>query len=242
MPQEIHYIYNTRARMSIITDLRNLLLPRICPVCGQQMMEGEDVLCAYCAIQMPRVRILNTADNRMTRMLWDTVNVRHAYSYMSYNRFSPYHKLVTGIKYGGFTDRGIYLGRWAALAGQKVGIWEHADALVPVPLSFWRRLERGYNQAEVIARGMSDVCGLPVVNLLKRKRYRTSQTHLNAVQRRENARGTFEAHIPEEWRGKRFMLVDDVMTTGATLANCALALQQADEQAEISVFPLSLDV
>ena len=224
--------------MSIFTDLKELLLPRCCPVCGKLMVPGEEVLCAFCAIGLPRHRIPNDADNLLLRMLWDKADIRRATTFLAYNRFSPYHMLIVELKYRGMSDLAVRLGRWAAMEAEKQGFWKGVDALVPVPLTRWRRWQRGYNQAEMLARGMADVTGLPVVNLLKRTKNRKSQTHLSGEERRRNAEGIYHASVPNEWCGKRLVLVDDVMTTGATLANCALALQKADRNAEICIFPL----
>lgn len=225
--------------MSLLTDLKELLLPRLCPVCGKLLMASEDVLCAFCAIGLPRYRILDINDNPLLRIIWDKADVRRATTFLSYNHYSPYHKLIIDIKFHGKSDLAIRLGRWAALEAARQGFWDGADALVPVPLTRWRRWRRGYNQSEMLARGMSEVTGLPVLNLLRRTKNRTSQTKLKGEARIKNAEGIYKASVPDEWRGKRFVLVDDVMTTGSTLANCALALQSADESAEICIFPLA---
>lgn len=224
--------------MSILTDLRELLLPRLCPVCGKLLMQGEDVLCAFCAIQLPRSRVLNIEVNPLLRSLWDKANIRRATTFLSYNHNSPYHNLVIEFKFHGKRDLAVRLGRWAALEAERQGFWEGVDALVPVPLHWWRRFKRGYNQAEMLAKGMAEVTGLPVLNLLKRTKYRKPQSRLMGEARIRNAEGIYEASIPKEWRGKRLVLVDDVMTTGATLGNCALALQNVDKSAEICTFPL----
>jgi len=231
--------------MSILSDLKELLLPRLCPVCGKLLMESEDVLCAFCAIQLPRYRInSNNAgnkffDNILLRSIWDKADVRRATTFLSYNHDSPYHNLIIAFKFHGKSDLAVKLGRWAAMEAERQDFWEGVDALVPVPLHWWRRLKRGYNQAERLAQGMAEVTGLPVVNLLKRTKYRKPQSQLKGAARIRNAEGIYEAAIPDEWRGKRLVIVDDVMTTGSTLANCALALQKADKSAEICIFPLS---
>jgi len=225
--------------MSLLTDLKELLLPRTCPVCGKLLMEGEDIICAFCAIGLPRYNILHTDDNILLRMVWNTVNVQRAITLLSYNQQSPYHKLIIEFKFHGKSDLAVKLGRWAAVEAAKHDFWAQADALVPVPLTRWRRWQRGYNQAERLARGMSEVTGLPVLNLLWRTKNRTSQTHLSGDERRKNAEGIYHAEIPDEWRGKCLVLVDDVMTTGATLSSCALALQNADKSARICIFPLA---
>ena len=225
--------------MRLLSDLKELLLPRLCPVCGKLLMPGEDVLCAFCAVQMPRFRITNIDDNPLLRMIWDNADIKRATTFLSYNHFSPYHKLIIDIKFHGKSDLAIKLGRWAALEAQRQDFWEGVDALVPVPLTKWRRFKRGYNQAERLARGMAEVTGLPVVNLIKRTKNRTPQSRLSGEARLKNAEGIYRASVPDEWRGKRLVLVDDVMTTGATLGCCAQAVLEADETAQISIFPLS---
>ena len=85
--------------MNLIRDLKELLLPRLCPVCGKLLMQSEDTLCAYCAIGLPRYRMTNIFDNLMLRMLWDRADIKKATTYLSYNHFSPYHKLIIDIKF-----------------------------------------------------------------------------------------------------------------------------------------------
>ena len=225
--------------MSLLSDLKELLLPRLCPVCGKLLMASEDVLCAYCAIGLPRYRIFDIEDNVLLRMIWDKADVQRGMTFLSYNHNSPYHKLIIGIKFHGMSDLAIKLGRWAAMEAEKHDFWEGVDALVPVPLTRWRRWRRGYNQAEMLAQGMSEVTGLPVVNLLKRTKNRKPQSRLNGEARLKNAEGIYHAYIPDEWRGKCLVLIDDVMTTSATLGNCAQALLRADESAQICIFPLA---
>ena len=225
--------------MNLLSDLKELLLPRTCPVCGKLLVKSEDVLCAFCAIGLPRHRILHIEDNELLRVVWDRADVRRATTFLAYNHESPYHNLIIEFKFHGNSNLACRLGQWAALEAQKQGFWEGIDALVPVPLTLWRRMKRGYNQAEMLARGMSEVTGLPVVHLLKRTKNRTPQSRLSGEARLRNAEGIYRAAIPDEWRGKRLVLVDDVMTTGTTLSSCAQALHKADESAEICIFPLA---
>jgi len=225
--------------MNLLNDLQELLLPRLCPVCGKLLMASEDVLCAFCSIGLPRYRILRTDDNQLLRLVWNTADVQRATTFLSYNHYSPYHNLIIDIKFHGRSDLAVKLGKWAAMEAEKHGFWEGADALVPVPLTWWRHWRRGYNQAEMLARGMSEVTGLPVLNLLKRTKNRTPQSRLKGEARQENAKGIYHATIPDKWQGKCLVLVDDVMTTGATLGSCALALQNADKNAKIYIFPLA---
>ena len=232
-----YYIYS--AKMNLLSDLKELLLPRLCPVCGKLLMQGEDVVCAFCAIGLPRYRVVRLEDNLLLRMVWDRADVKRATTFLTYNPHSPYHRLVIDFKFHGMSDLARRLGYWAAMEAAKQGFWEEADALVPVPLTWWRRLRRGYNQAEMLARGMAEATGLPVVNLVRLTKSRQSQTRLSGEQRRKNAEDIYRAEVPDEWRGKGLVVVDDVMTTGSTIAACAKALNEADESAKVSIFPLA---
>jgi len=197
------------------------------------------VVCAFCALGLPRFPILRLDDNHLLRMLWNKAEVQRAFTFLSYNHESPYHNLIISIKFHGRSDLAVKLGQWAATEAMKHGFWSEADALVPVPLTRWRQWQRGYNQAEMLARGMAEVTGLPVLNLLKRIKNRTPQSRLKGEMRLKNVDNIYRANIPDAWHGKTLVLVDDVMTTGATLGNCAQALSDADKNAEICIFPLT---
>ena len=112
------------------------------------------------------------------------------------------------------------------------------EPIIPF-LSRMRQLQRGYNQSELIARGLAREFGRPVEKLLRRRGIRQSQTQLGSEERQANAQGIYSAAIPTQQRGKHLLLVDDVMTTGATLTACATALLESDPTARISVFTLA---
>lgn len=132
--------------------------------------------------------------------------------------------LIHLFKYGGMRPLARPLGAWLANAYPCL---EQFDALVPMPLHWWKQMQRGFNQSDLLARELSRRVGVPVLNAARRRRRTAVQARLTPAQRRENVRGAFDVPSPERVRGLSLLLVDDVMTTGSTVNACAKALKQA---------------
>lgn len=226
-------------RSPFLRDLKELIFPRICPVCEGRLLSGEEFLCIECWMKFPYLKLKNAEDNEMIRTLWSYAPIAHAACLFAYRHHSPYHNLILQFKYQGCSTLAEQLGRWAALELSPLRMQDHVDVIVPVPLSARKQWERGYNQSYHIALGVSQAYGIPVQNWLKRNVYRETQTHKSADERFENAQAIYESRIPEDMHGKRILLVDDVMTTGATLSACANVILQSDPTAEISIFTLA---
>ena len=222
-----------------LSDLADLLQPRFCPVCGNRLAGNASFICAACSTQWPRLPLERYDDNLIVRAMWASVPVTYGASLIVYRHESPFHELLTEIKYRGGTMLAHELGRWAVRELQGSEMLAAADMLVPVPLSRRKLMERGYNQALMIAQGMAEQSGLPVREILSRHDRLKNQASLGADERRDNAEDIYEAHIAEADRGKHILLVDDVMTTGATLIACTRALLKADPTAEVSVFTVA---
>ncbi len=227
--------------MSLIADLCNILLPRKCVVCKQTLEPSEQYICTSCSIQMPRYPLQSIEDNEPLRKVWNFAPVQYGATLMYYRHQSDFHNILIKIKYKGGAQLGIKIGEWAATEITHLQLAEKIDVIVPVPADRKRIKTRGYNQAEMIARGMGRIMHRPVMNLLIKKDTGTSQTKLSQKARKENTIGKYEANIPQDWRGKRILLVDDVLTTGATIGNCAQAILATDSQATISIFTIALD-
>ena len=236
--------------------LADLLMPRRCLVCGEPLETlpaGADRrslaahLCPACAEDLPETFFWSWADNPAEEQLWHRVGIIHAASLYFYRQGSEYTRLVQAVKYEGNLRLGRVLGRELGLRMAAAGRFSAPivdalgesipgiQAIVPVPLHPLRRWKRGYNQAEVIARGLaeglaggdSDRAGerpLPIVtNLLRRARYTRTQTRLSADEKQRNVAGAFvlrpSAAARLQAAGIRHLLiVDDVITTGATLS------------------------
>ena len=203
----------------------DLLLPRICPVCGRILLRGERYLCLQCISEMPLTYFWTWPGNPAGERFSGRVDFVHAASLFYYRDESPYKNLIHYFKYKGRGKLGAYLGE---LLGEKLlqsGVYDDVDIVIPVPLHPFKRWKRGYNQAEIIARKVAEVLRKPVeVSLLIRKRYTRTQTKKDAQQREINVSGAFRLRSGYMLKGRHILLVDDVLTTGATLGACALEI------------------
>ena len=220
--------------------LVRLFYPKHCVVCGAVLQDGEEAICLKCNMDMPRTGFHLEEGNPVERMFWGKLPVRRASSYLYYRKGSGYARILRVLKYGGRRDVGIVFGRFMGEDLQASGFFQGIDVIVPVPLHPRKRKARGYNQSECIARGLSAVTGIPVdAASVKRLKHTDTQTHKSAYERWENVAGIFELEHPEKFAHMHILLVDDVLTTGATLTACADAFA-GTEGVSISILTLAL--
>ena len=200
--------------------------PRLCVVCGRRLSPTERSLCVVCQLHLPRtVFQFMPDDNPMVQLFWHLTPIKHAVAFIYYQPHSEMARMVYQLKYGNSPDVGEDLGRLMATEMSLAHYFDDIDLLVSVPLTMKRQRQRGYNQSEMLARGISDITHLPVVpKALKRQIFRESQTHLSRQERLENVDGIFVVADAETLEGRHVLLIDDVCTTGATLRACAQAL------------------
>lgn len=223
----------------MLSSLLDLFLPRWCMVCGRTLTTSEHILCATCYLKMPRRWIPSFTENNIIDLFEDILRLERAATYMPYRPGNQFSKLITANKYDGKPDVGETLGKWAAVELTPKGLFEGIDMLIPVPLSKQRQKARGYNQSETICKGIRKVCDIPIsVNNLLRIRDTDSQVGKNVTERKENIAGAFAVVNPDALCDKHIMLVDDVLTTGATLLECAKTIHKAQPSAHISVFTI----
>lgn len=174
---------------------------------------------------MPKTGYGGREDNPVSKTFWGRVPVHAATSLFRFEKGSAYQAVLHDLKYRGNWKAGLYLGR---LLGNEIShsSFSTCDLLVPVPLHPGRLRQRGYNQSEVIARGCSEICGIPVANrLLIRRGHHRSQTSMGRLERFENVREEFSlGKCSTDINGKKVLIIDDVITTGATLEACSHVL------------------
>ena len=219
--------------------LANLAWPRTCEVCGCALVKGEDVVCLKCYNTMPMVGLHTQEFNLLHQRLAGHLLFERVGSMFWYYRDTPHARLIHHAKYNGRPRIGRILARRYALTLKHDGFFDGIDAIIPIPLSPLKLLRRGYNQSDAIALGLRDVSGINIVHGLATSRYRSTQTRRNAYARWINARNGFKA-LPDKLRGlSHVLIVDDVLTTGATILAAAEALHSADPTLRLSVFTLA---
>lgn len=219
----------------ILADFVGLIFPKVCLACAEPLSRGEDHLCTNCRAQLPYTdyHLLPATDNPLARRFWGRVPVRHALSYLRFLRRGRVQHLLHQLKYRGQRDVGLVLGRWYGhdLARQEFQF----DLIVPVPLHPHKLAKRGYNQSDPFAAGLAESLGIPwQPDALRRLEHTDSQTRKNRLERWQNVAEVFEVADAAAIQGKHILIVDDVLTTGATLEACAAALLAAGA-AEVSI-------
>lgn len=211
--------------------LLDLIAPRLCVVCGHRLTVTEEAICATCNFHLPRTDFHRDAyDNEMARLFWGQIPVEKASALFYYEAHSETANIIYHLKYKNHPEIGEVMGRLMARELQVSGFFDGIDGIVPVPLAKKRLRQRGYNQSEEIALGVSEVTGLPVCQeVVCRQVFQGSQTSKGRWERNENVAHVFEILDPAAIRGKHLLIVDDVVTTGATVIACAQELLKASD-------------
>ena len=228
--------------MRIADLLLDYLLPRYCEICGHELTAEEQCLCAACTLHLPYTHHReDLRGNTMARLLMNYTRAERAAALFHYQPGNEACHIIHTIKYSYRPQLAITLGRIAANAYRDTPLFDGIDRLVYVPLTRQREAERGYNQSRLIAQGIAQVTGIPVAHdTLRRTEFKGSQTHLRHTERLGNVQDAFDADTAAaSLEGMHVMLIDDVTTTGATLAVCANKLLKL-QGTRVSCFALGL--
>lgn len=224
------------------SDIFRLFFPERCAVCGRELPAGAELVCPHCQWDMPLTGYCREHDNPVARKFWGLLPVEEASSMMFFIRNSPYRELIHRFKYSGQWGISRTLGEWYGEQLRQSGLYDGVDTLIPIPLHHRRMLSRGYNQSEYIARGIAKTLACPVeCGNVVRSNYNRSQTKTRDHNDRwDNVEGIFSIRHPEKLSGKHLLLVDDVLTTGATLVSCAETILKTVPDCRISIATLSV--
>ena len=222
------------------SDLLGVLCPDLCTVCGHKLVGGERVLCLECLAGLPLTGLHSQHHSPLhERVLSTSTPVERAASMMWYVRESPYTAIIHDAKYRSRPSVASYMtGLYCGMISPE-GFFDGIDAVIPVPIHLLKRLGRGYNQAEVMARSISESTGIALYDNLKCRRFHTTQTRKNVAERYRNALGAYTVENASELAGKHVLVVDDVLTTGATMRACMDSLLAAEPTVRLSFLTLA---
>ncbi len=227
-------------RNSILSDFISLIYPRYCYACRQQLYKLEEYICLKCEHDLPKTNYHLDPQNPVMIKMYGKSPIAFASSYLRFVKSGKTQQLLHQLKYHDKPEIGNVLGKWYSKSLSEVTQDYKLDMVIPVPLHKSKMKKRGYNQSEGFARGLSE--GLDIetnVELLIRTKRNTTQTKKSKMERWKNVESIFKVTYPEQITGKNILLVDDVITTGSTLASCANELLES-EAASVSIATIAI--
>lgn len=208
-----------------IDALFNLLFPRSCIICKNSLVQPEEFICTACNTRLPRTNLHLVPDNEIEKRFWGKAEIQRASSYFYYTKGSDFRKILYQLKYRNCKEIGEVMGRYFGRELLSSDFFDNIDIIIPVPLHPKREKSRGYNQSEWIAKGISNATGIPLnTTLLIRTSNNKTQTRKTVFDRWTNVQDIFKVTHPKALEHKHILLVDDVLTTGATLQSCVNTL------------------
>lgn len=200
----------------------NLFYPRVCAACGDTLLKDEETVCLKCRYLLPKTGYEMNPDNPLAQGFYGRVNFHAVTACFFFAKQGKVQHLIHELKYKGNREAGVFLGQQLGETIKNAPLFQGIDYLVPVPLHPKREKKRGYNQSMMIARGISEATDIPIGDkYLIRVVNTATQTKKSKEERFQNVKDIFQVCHAEELQGKHILLIDDVLTTGATLESCA---------------------
>ena len=210
---------------SYLNDFSHLLYPHNCEGCGTDVLNDDAILCTKCLFDLPETNFTNTKNNPVEKIFYGTLNIIAATAAYYFTKDSLLQHLMIQLKYRNNKDVGFFLGKQLGYQLQESERFNDVDVLVPLPLNPKKEKRRGYNQAMIICEGIASVWQKPVLkNTLIRTQFTETQTQQDRIHRWQNMQHVFAMADKNSLQGKHVLLVDDVITTGATLEACGTTI------------------
>lgn len=218
----IHTLLKERA-----SELLNLFFPKICMLCGHDLLKHETSICRFCIEHLPYTLFHEKKNNKIEQLFWGRIEIERATALLTYTKGGNVQKIMKAIKYEGQKELAIKMGEIFGKHLAKNNWLTDIDLIIPVPLHPKKLKERGYNQSELLAKGISNATKLTInTDILKRVVHTSTQTKKNRYERFLSIDGVFSLGETEQQVFNHILLVDDVITTGSTLESCAKMLKQ----------------
>lgn len=212
---------------TILYDFVSLFYPRYCLGCSNSLVKGEEVVCTRCMLEMPQTGYHTDPENPLKLRLAGRLELGYALAFFRFSKTGSIQQLLHQLKYKNHPEIGVMLGKVYGFKLKALGLQSSFDLIIPVPLHPGRLRRRGYNQSSMFAQGLSLSLGIPFSDhVLTRKVSTETQTRKTKLKRWENVQEVFTISKADQIVNKRILLVDDVITTGATVEACGNVLQR----------------
>lgn len=204
-----------------ISDFLHLFFPHNCEGCGSDILREDHFLCTRCIHHLPETNFISTAFNPIEKLFYGRLPLTAAGAAYYFTKESLLQHILIQLKYKANPEAGYFLGRMMGYALEKTERFQAVDMLIPLPLNPKKEQQRGYNQANLICKGITEIWRRPIeTDAVNRILFTETQTRQNRVSRWQNMEGVFSVTDPRLLENKHILLIDDVITTGATLEAC----------------------
>jgi ComF family protein len=209
----------------MFNSLLNLFFPKVCAGCNAFLLSNENVICTICRHNVPLTNHHSNPENEAFKRFYGRIPIEYASALFYFHKKGIVQELIHALKYKGHQEIGTALGDWYAEDLKNIEILKSVDLIVPVPLHKKRLKSRGYNQVTTFAMVVSETLKIPYESaLLRRDVFSKTQSKKNIFSRSEGIESIFDVSYTNQHHNKHFLLIDDVITTGATLEACAHAV------------------
>jgi len=209
-------------------DFVNLIYPKVCLVCGNCLFTQEELICTPCLYQLPKTGFHVDEANPVSKLFWGRTVLNAATAYYHFSKGGKVQRLLHQLKYNGYKDLGMLVGRLMGKDLKSSPLFESVDVVIPVPLHPKKERKRGFNQSEQFATGLAESMEIDLdVSTLVRRQASSTQTKKTRFKRWENVEHIFEITNIDELIGRHVLLVDDVITTGSTIEACTVPLYKS---------------
>jgi ComF family protein len=224
----------------MLKKLLKLFFPEVCLGCSKVLINNEKTICISCRHNIPLTNNLYQSENECFKKFYGRIPLAFASAMLFYHKKGITQQLIHQLKYRNHQEVGTLLGEWYVTDLAKNETLQTIDYIIPVPLHKKRLKERGYNQVDTFCKAIAKGLQKPFeTNLLIRSEYARSQSKMNLVNRNAVSEKTFQTRSSAQHQGKHFLLIDDVLTTGATLEACGKEILKIPN-ATLSIITIAL--
>jgi ComF family protein len=215
--------------LALLDDFVSLFYPRICYACGNALFSNEEMLCSYCRFHLPKTNFHQQAENPLSKVFWGRVKLENVSAYFYFSKGGKVQHLMHQFKYRGRHEIGVYFGKLYGTDLKQADSFRDVEMVIPVPLHPKKLRKRGYNQSEKFGAGLAQSMEIALESKILIRTYASeTQTRKSRFSRWENVKEIFTVKEPEKIANKHVLLVDDVITTGATMEACANHLLEVE--------------